>query len=171
MQKPKMSLSSASSDEKPSPNQSAFWWLIGLVTLLLLGSAWFAWKQPPNPNINPNTNRTAASGWIDTSQYPLEQNVFNRVTVINANLKVVSALDQRVWVVGKGNRGLIVHCEEGGKSWERQTSGTETRVFSFTFQADGQQGWATGDSGTIATRPKNSQFIGSASLCLAIRMT
>jgi hypothetical protein len=42
MQKPEMSSSSASNDEKPGPDQSVFWWLIGLATLLLLGSALIA---------------------------------------------------------------------------------------------------------------------------------
>ncbi|WP_146161999.1 YCF48-related protein [Nitrosomonas oligotropha] len=129
-----MSSSSASNDEKPSPDQSAFWWLIGLATLLLLGSAWIAWQQPPKPD----ANRTTAPGWIDTLQYPIEYNVFKRVTVINAGLQAVFALDQRVWAVG--GRGLIVHSEDGGKSWQRQTSGTDARLKSITFQADGQQG-------------------------------
>ncbi|MDO9312654.1 MAG: hypothetical protein Q7T85_13350, partial [Nitrosomonas sp.] len=112
MQESEMSSSSASNDEKPGLNQSAFWWLIGLATLLLLGSALFAWKQPPNPNIN----RTTAPGWIDDFRYPIEQNAFKRVTVINADLQAVFALGPRVWAVG--DRGLIVHSEDGGKTWE-----------------------------------------------------
>lgn len=123
MQKSEMSSSSASSGEKPGLNQSVFWRLIGLATLVLLGTAWFAWKQPPHPD----ANRTVASGWIDILQYPVEQNVFKRVTLINTNLQAVFALDQCVW--------------------------------------------AAGDGGTIATRAKNLQFLGSSPLCLSIGMT
>ncbi len=143
MQKSEMSSSSASNDEKPGLNQSAFWWLIGLATLLLLGSALFAWKQLPNPN----TNRIAAPGWTDTLRYPIEQNVFKRVPIIDVALNAVFSLDQRVWAVG--DRGLIVHSEDGGRTWDAQTSRTEARLFSITFHADGQQGWAAGDGGTI----------------------
>ena len=143
MQKSEMPSSSALNDEKPGSKQSAFWWLIGLATLLLLGSAWIAWKQPPNPD----ANRTAAPGWINALQYPIEQNAFKRVTVIDTSLEAVFALDQRVWAVG--SRGLIVHSEDGGKSWNRQTSGYEGRLRGITFHADGQQGWAAGDGGTI----------------------
>lgn len=143
MQKPEMSSSSAPNDEKPGSNQSAFWWLIGLVTLLLSGSAWFAWKQP----LNPDVNRTLTPGWIDNFRYPIEQNVFKRVTAINAHLQAVFALDQRVWVVG--DQGLIVHSDDGGKTWERQTSGTDAWLDSITFHVNGQQGWAAGSGGTI----------------------
>jgi photosystem II stability/assembly factor-like uncharacterized protein len=143
MQKSEISSSSSSNDEKPGPDQSAFGWLIGLATLLLLGSVLFAWKQPPNPD----ANRTAASGWIDDLRYPIEQNAFKRVTVINDNLRAIFALEQRVWAVG--DRGLIVHSEDGGKTWEPQTSGTREQLFSITFHADGQQGWAASLSGTI----------------------
>ena len=74
-----------------------------MATLLLLGSAWFAWKQPPNPNINPNTSRTAAPGWIDTLQFPVERIVSKRVIVISADLRGFFALDQRVWAAGDGD--------------------------------------------------------------------
>ena len=143
MPKSEMSSSSASNGEKPELNQSVFWRLIGLATLLLLGSTWFAWQQPPHPN----SNRFTMEGWTDRFWYPVEHNAFKRVTIISADLNAVFALDQRAWAVG--DLGLIVHSEDGGKTWEPQISRTEAMLNSITFDADGQQGWAAGEGGTI----------------------
>jgi photosystem II stability/assembly factor-like uncharacterized protein len=50
------------------------------------------------------------------------------------------------WAVGQG--GLICHSEDGGKTWHKQNSGTESFLNSIYF-VDNQHGWAAGDEGVI----------------------
>ena len=142
-EKSKTSSSTAFNSKKQESNQSALGWLIGFVTLLLLGSAWLAWQQPPHPD----AYRTGTMGWLDKFRYPIEQNAFKRKPQINVDLNAIFVLDQRVWAAG--GQGLIVHSKDGGKSWQLQSSGTQEWLLSITFAADGQQGWAAGGRGTI----------------------
>lgn len=53
------------------------------------------------------------------------------------------------WVVG--NFGGIEHTEDGGTTWNPQTSGTNTYLQSVYFRnsSSGGEGWAVGGSGTI----------------------
>jgi len=50
------------------------------------------------------------------------------------------------WAVGI--TGTIIHTADGGKTWEKQESGTENHLFTVYF-ADTQNGWAAGDLMTL----------------------
>jgi photosystem II stability/assembly factor-like uncharacterized protein len=50
------------------------------------------------------------------------------------------------WAVGI--MGIIIHTKDGGKTWERQESGTGNHLFAVYF-ADRQNGWAAGFMETI----------------------
>ena len=48
-----------------------------------------------------------------------------------------------------GSDGTILKSDDGGETWEARPSGTDAALFSVTFSADGQSGWAVGRDGTI----------------------
>lgn len=50
------------------------------------------------------------------------------------------------WACGRG--GTILHTSDGGKTWIRQSSGTDYTLSSVFF-IDPQRGWVVGDEGTI----------------------
>lgn len=50
------------------------------------------------------------------------------------------------WACGRW--GMIIHTNDGGKTWERQRSGTDFTLSSVYF-VDPKRGWAVGDGGTI----------------------
>jgi photosystem II stability/assembly factor-like uncharacterized protein len=52
------------------------------------------------------------------------------------------------WACGRW--GTIVHTIDGGKTWEKQESGTDYTLSSLCF-FDPQKGWAVGNGGTIIT--------------------
>lgn len=47
-----------------------------------------------------------------------------------------------------GRWGCVLHTADGGKTWERQQSGTDFTLSSIFF-VDSKTGWAVGDGGTI----------------------
>ena len=53
----------------------------------------------------------------------------------------------RGWAVGRD--GTVLATQNGGESWQTQTSGTTKSLYSVYFAADGQRGWAVGQDGTI----------------------
>ncbi len=112
-------MQSSTADATPPRWSRTLSWavLISLVLLLAL-SSWFAATQPPHPDMfRPigNWDVTEADWWL----HPLERNAFRR-TVIGGNLNDVFALpdSKRVWAVGDG--GLIVHSDDGGRTWRQQ---------------------------------------------------
>ena len=56
---------------------------------------------------------------------------------------------KRGWAVGES--GTILATQNGGESWQSQTSGTSKDLWSVQFLGDGKRGWAVGESGTILT--------------------
>ncbi len=98
--------------------RAASWALLTLLGALLALSTWFAATQPPHPDmLRPigTWDFAKADWWL----YPLERNAFRR-TVIGGDLNDVFALpdSNRVWAVGNG--GLIVHSDDGGRTWRQQ---------------------------------------------------
>jgi photosystem II stability/assembly factor-like uncharacterized protein len=58
-----------------------------------------------------------------------------------------SFVDNRLgWAVGSG--GSIYHTENGGRTWQQQSSGITTDLFDVKF-LDATEGWAVGAEGTI----------------------
>ncbi len=53
------------------------------------------------------------------------------------------------------NNNTILASEDGGKTWQPQTSGTNEDLSSIYFAADGSHGWTAGSNGTILAT-KNS---------------
>ena len=54
---------------------------------------------------------------------------------------------KRGWAVG--DKGTILSSQNGGETWQSQTSGTTNDLLSVQFAADGKRGWAVGKNGTI----------------------
>ena len=50
------------------------------------------------------------------------------------------------WI--SGQEGLILHTTDGGKTWQRQKSGTSVYLFSLSF-IDRNRGWAIGDKSIL----------------------
>lgn len=50
------------------------------------------------------------------------------------------------WVSGRW--GLILHTDDGGKTWRRQETGMDYSLFAICF-VDNEYGWAVGDNGSI----------------------
>jgi len=48
-----------------------------------------------------------------------------------------------------GENGTILATQNGGESWQTQTSGTTNSLLSVVFAGDGRRGWAVGENGTI----------------------
>ena len=66
----------------------------------------------------------------------------------STNLSSVAfATPQSGWAVGE--RGTILHTEDGGNNWKRQPSGTSTLWLASVAFATPQSGWAVGENGTI----------------------
>ncbi|HME20307.1 MAG TPA: YCF48-related protein [Acetobacteraceae bacterium] len=53
---------------------------------------------------------------------------------------------RRGWAVGCN--GTILATQNGGESWQSQTSGTTNKLRSVQFAADGRRGWAVGRTGS-----------------------
>ena len=50
------------------------------------------------------------------------------------------------WIIG--DKGTIIHTEDGGKNWERQESGVVSGL-NKVFAVDDKEAWAIGDAGYI----------------------
>ncbi len=126
--------------------QYGFWLLLGFATLLVLWSTWFAWQQKPHPDAYRVT-----PGIMDGSAfwaYPVEQNAFQRLLKINVLLKDIFVLDQKIWAVGEG--GFIIHSDDGGYTWQQQTSGATRDIEGISFH-DALQGWMVGGHTIFST--------------------
>jgi photosystem II stability/assembly factor-like uncharacterized protein len=58
----------------------------------------------------------------------------------------VAAVGDRLWI--SGQEGLILHSNDGGKTWQKQNSDTKMYLFSIFFM-DENRGFAVGDSSTL----------------------
>ena len=67
-------------------------------------------------------------------------------TAAKDTLATIRTLHSSGWAVGTD--GTILHTEDGGRSWEPQSSGTTVHLSSVAF-ATPQSGWAVGEKGTI----------------------
>jgi photosystem II stability/assembly factor-like uncharacterized protein len=54
--------------------------------------------------------------------------------------------DRDGWACGRW--GTVIHTTDGGKTWTRQNTGTNSTLMSIMF-VDKERGWAVGDTGTI----------------------
>jgi hypothetical protein len=90
---------------------------LALGILLMLASLLAAWMQPVRPDTleQPPTLGQAA-WWL----HPMERNPQLRLPRVSGDLADVFALPgtERVWAVGQ--KGLILHTEDGGLSWLQQ---------------------------------------------------
>ncbi|SHJ85516.1 Uncharacterized protein SAMN02745165_03356 [Malonomonas rubra DSM 5091] len=92
------------------------WSYLGAALLLLLASL-VAFSQSPQPNPLKQIEPFSLEWW----RYPLELNAHKRLPVIDADLNDIFVLPdtELIWVVGSG--GLILHSDDGGTSWKRQS--------------------------------------------------
>lgn len=119
------------SPTEPSHHRSKRWHLpravhVGLVLLCvtLIGlCTWLASQQllHPDPFRRVGNWDVGRSDWW---AYPLERNAFKR-TLVQGDLRAVFHLPgtEQVWVAGQG--GLILHSDDGGRSWSQQNPRVE----------------------------------------------
>src|ERR1700730_7346959 len=107
-----------------------------------LSTAYFCAYQSPHPISGP----LRGWAWFWNPQETLAE---MRLPSITTNLKSThfAADGQRGWVVGE--YGTILQTRDGGSTWTRQTSGTQSWLSSVSFAADNQRGWVVGEKGTI----------------------
>ena len=100
--------------------------------------------------------KAVASGASFFSRQPLWAKVVVAVTLAifvgllfywTRSRHAVSVALRSGWAVG--DKGTILHTEDGGQSWEAQSSGTTNDLRSIFGTSDGAQLWAVGDKGTI----------------------
>ncbi len=102
-------------------------WLVCGAALICLLSSLIAFNQDPHPNafrsdIPFPQNLVDADWWT----YPREANAFKRLPVIPSSLNDLYAAPDglKLWAVG--NKGLIVHSADGGKTWTQQNKQAQT---------------------------------------------
>ncbi len=90
-----------------------FWFVLAMFTV----SSIFAFTQP----LSPDPYKAAAFPSLGWLTFPREQNAHRRLPEIKCDLNAVYALSgtDKIWAVG--NRGLIAHSDDGGRSWRKQT--------------------------------------------------
>ncbi len=85
--------------------------------------------------------------WIWSRSQSVEQTEGNqKLQPQAATFTLASLALQSGWAVGRW--GTILHTEDGGATWKKQTSGTEEALMSVAF-ATPQSGWAVGRDGII----------------------
>jgi len=93
-----------------------------------------------------------------------------------SNLRSVYFIDvQRGWVVGDG--GTILSTSNGGKTWDKQSSGSDAalRSIQMQMQTDALHGWVVGSDGTILVTSNggktwDKQSSGTGALLNSIQM-
>jgi len=94
-------------------SRSGRYWIV--LTMFTVASI-IAFKQP----LNPDPYRAATFPSLNWFLYPSEQNAHRRLHEIKCDLNAIYALDgtEKIWAVG--NRGLVAHSDDGGRSWRKQ---------------------------------------------------
>src|SRR5579862_6774868 len=114
---------------------------LGILTLATTVSL----RQPAPEQFEPQAKPGSWKWWLA----PIEENAVFRPATTRATLRSVffrPRQSQSGWAVGQW--GTILHTENGGGSWQPQSSGALADLSSVTF-ATPQLGWAVGRSGTI----------------------
>ena len=95
-------------------SRAARFWLVLLMFVIFTIVAF-------NAPLNPDPYRAAQFPSLEWMIFPREQNAHRRLTEIQCDLNAIHALPggEKIWAVG--NRGLIVHSDDGGRSWMKQT--------------------------------------------------
>jgi len=101
---------------EPRRPRSATVLFAAALLLFVVGSV-VAWWQPPR--LFPLKPQTTAEWWLQ----PLENNAFQRMPRIDEDLSDVFVVPKtgEVWAVGE--KGLIVHSRDGGRTWKRAKTG------------------------------------------------
>jgi photosystem II stability/assembly factor-like uncharacterized protein len=113
---------------------------VGAVLVLLTAAAVISYRQPaPAP-------RDPLPGWLSPKWWlkPIEQSSGLRPGA--ASLHTVAFTSAKNgWAIGAD--GAIVTTQDGGREWDRQSSGTSEELWAMAF-ADPLHGWIMGDHGT-----------------------
>ena len=83
----------------------------------------------PSENSSQQANTKTSSGWFFQ----------NRLPVPNSLRKIVFTNKKRGWICG--DKGLILHTNDGGKNWNKQISGTSKAIIDMSF-INSNDGWA-----------------------------
>ncbi|MDQ3651242.1 MAG: YCF48-related protein [Acidobacteriota bacterium] len=104
--------SSVKSDSFKLSRSGRYWIVLAMFTVASI----IAFKQP----LNPDPYRAATFPSLNWFLYPSEQNAHRRLHEIKCDLNAIYALDgtEKIWAVG--NRGLVAHSDDGGRSWRKQ---------------------------------------------------
>jgi len=117
--------------------------LFAFSLLLLVVSTWLALRQPAPPEFASVPASFSPRWWVT----PLERNAVLRPPTTAENFFSVNfANSQSGWAVGP--RGTILHSEDGGQTWNKQTSGVGEELHFVKF-ANSRDGWAVGAGGAI----------------------
>lgn len=102
----------------------AVWFTLSLAALII--PAFIAFSQSPRSPAEQAAASVGTRAWLF---YPVEENP--PLPRIESDLNAVYALDeQRIWAVG--NLGLIVHSEDGGRTWTQQHVSTDRPQLELT---------------------------------------
>ncbi|HJR07785.1 MAG TPA: P-loop NTPase fold protein [Pyrinomonadaceae bacterium] len=141
----------------------AVWLGLSLTTLLV--SSIVAFRQSPR---SPADQAAASGNTLGRLLYPVEENP--PLQRIETDLSAVYALDeQRIWAVG--NLGLIMHSEDGGRTWTQQRVTTDSppppapspqasaspEDLAAIIFANAQYGWIAGRNGTLYSTEDGGQ--------------
>lgn len=86
---------------------------------------------------------SAGSCFLAYASEPQDQSV--RLTPHDKLYDVYFSDELRGWSVG--TRGLILHTDDAGRTWQKQMSGTEETLFGISFS--NQRGWISGSGGVV----------------------
>jgi photosystem II stability/assembly factor-like uncharacterized protein/outer membrane protein assembly factor BamB len=93
----------------------------------------------------------AGQTWAKVSESPEEAGMAEAAKdAIEVLHSVAFVTPQSGWAVGSPvvSDGVILHTADGGKTWKKQTSGTESSLYSIAFTTS-QSGWVVGEHGVI----------------------
>ena len=95
-------------------SRRAAWFSAALLVFVI--STFIALTQAPRPD----PYRPVVPLSVDWWRYPVERNAFRRLPTITADLRGIFVFPgtDKVWAVGSG--GMIVHSDNGGKTWQQQ---------------------------------------------------
>ena len=82
-------------------------------------------------------------------------------TAVSENFYGVDIIDHQAWIVGY--YGTILHSSDRGKSWEVQSSPTQSSLFNVRFVSP-LKGWIGGSYGTVLHTDRTAAKTGARSL-------
>jgi hypothetical protein len=99
-------------------------WIAAALIVFSVASV-IAWTQAPRPL----PMEPGVLAWL---KYPIELNAADRLPIVRGTLFSVAISSSGQRVVAVGENGTIVTSNDGGHSWEAQTSGSKLTLFGIS---------------------------------------